>query len=125
MLTIAYVVIGILAGSAMGFFGIAGGIIVVPGLMYLAGLSQKVASGTNLLILTVPVSFAAALSYYKTGNVNIRAAVTIAIVMCVTAWASSRFALKMNADILRLAFGVFVIIMGFYICLPVVFKLTK
>jgi hypothetical protein len=125
MTIISYVAIGILSGIVMGFFGLAGGIVVIPGLMYLAGFSQKVASGTNLLVLLVPVSFAAAIEYYRAGNTNIKAAVIIAVMMCIAAWFSSRIASKINADYLRLAFGLFVILMGIYISIPVLNKLIK
>ncbi len=120
-----YVAIGIISGIIMGFFGLAGGIVVVPGLMYLAGFSQKMASGTNLLILLVPVSFAAAIEYYRAGNTNVKAAFVIALVMCVAAWLSSRIAAKSNAEYLRLAFGLFITLVGIYISATTIGKLTK
>lgn len=122
---LAYVAIGIISGTLMGFFGLAGGIVVIPGLMYLAGFSQKMASGTNLLVLLVPVSFAAAIEYYRAGNTNVKAALIIAAVMCVTAWISSRLAAKINADYLQLAFGIFVVLMGIYISASTAVNLSK
>jgi uncharacterized protein len=119
-----YVLIGILSGIIMGFFGLAGGIVVVPGLMYLAGFNQKMASGTNLFILIVPVSFAAAMEYYRAGNTNVKAALIIAAVMFFTAWISSRIAAKINTHYLQLSFGIFIIIMGFYISITTIAKLT-
>lgn len=122
---IIFAAIGILSGAAMGFFGIAGGIIVVPGLMYFAGFSQKMAGGTNLLILLLPVSFAAAIEYYRAGNTSIKAAVIIAGAMCVSAWYCSHIAEKFNAEYLRLAFGIFVILMGIYISGTTLAKIIK
>ncbi len=122
---IIFAVIGIVSGVAMGFFGIAGGIIVVPGLMYLAGFSQKMASGTNLLILLLPVSFAAAIEYYRAGNTSVKAAVTIALAACISAWFSSHLAAKFNAEYLRLAFGIFIILMGIYISATTLVKIIK
>ena len=122
---LAFIVIGIVSGVVMGFFGIAGGIVVVPGLMYLAGFSQNMASGTNLLVLLLPVSFAAAIEYYRAGNTSVKAALIIAAVMCVSAWFSSRIAAKINAEYLRLAFGLLVILMGIYICTTTIGKLAK
>ena len=122
---LAFVVIGIISGVVMGFFGIAGGIVVVPGLMYLAGFSQKMASGTNLLVLLLPVSFAAAIEYYRAGNTSVKAALIIAAVMCISAWFSSRIAAKIYAEYLRLAFGLLVILMGIYICTTTIGKLAK
>ena len=125
MSILAFVAIGIISGVVMGFFGIAGGIVVVPGLMYLAGFSQKIASGTNLLVLLLPVSFAAAIEYYRAENTSVKAALIIASVMCVSAWFSSRIAAKINADYLRLAFGVLVILIGLYISITTIGKFTK
>jgi len=41
-----FVIIGIVGGIAAGFFGIGGGIIIVPALIYWAGFSQHMATGT-------------------------------------------------------------------------------
>jgi uncharacterized protein len=122
---LAFVAIGITSGALMGFFGLAGGIVVIPGLMYLAGFSQKMASGTNLLVLLAPVSFAAAIEYYRAGNTNIKAALVIAAAMCVTAWISSRIAAKINTEFLQLAFGILVIMMGIYISVTTAMHLSK
>jgi len=123
--SIIFAAIGILAGVAMGFFGIAGGIIVIPGLMYFAGFSQKMASGTNLLVLLVPVSFAAAIEYYRVGNVSVKAAIIISVAMCISAWFFSHIAAKINAEYLRLAFGIVVILMGIYISATTLGKIIK
>lgn len=40
---------GLVAGSASGFFGIGGGFLVVPGLIFSAGLTMIAAVGTSLL----------------------------------------------------------------------------
>jgi uncharacterized membrane protein YfcA len=121
----AYVLIGIVSGIVMGFFGLAGGIVVVPGLMYLAGFSQKMASGTNLLILLVPVSFMAALEYYRAGHTSIKAAIIIAVAMCLSAWFSSHVASRINSVYLQLSFGLFVIVMGIYISVTAFGKLPR
>jgi uncharacterized membrane protein YfcA len=36
----AFVAIGIISGVIMGFFGLAGGIVVIPGLMYLVSVQN-------------------------------------------------------------------------------------
>lgn len=47
--------IGLFAGIVSGVFGIGGGIIIVPALIYLAKFSQHAAIGTSLAILLPPV----------------------------------------------------------------------
>lgn len=71
--TLLFIAIGLMAGILSGMFGIGGGIIIVPALMYLCGFSQLKAQGTSLAIMLPPVGILAFLSYYKRGQVNIQA----------------------------------------------------
>jgi len=68
------VIIGMVSGIAVGFLGMGGGIVLIPALMYWAGFSQHMATGTTIAVLLPPIGLAAALEYYRHGNVNIRAA---------------------------------------------------
>ena len=110
-----YVCIGIAAGVLSGLFGIGGGLVIVPALMLCAGFSQLSANGTSLAVLVVPVGLAAVINYYRTGNVNIKAAFIIAISLFITAAVSSYFAQKINPSSLRIAFGIVMIIIGGYV----------
>src|SRR5204862_5553830 len=114
-MTLRFIVIGLVAGIAAGFFGIGGGILVVPGLIYWAGFSQHRATGTSLAVLLPPIGIAAAIEYYRNGNVDIRAAVFIALAMIAGGWVGAHFANKIAGPWLRLAFGVFVICLGVYV----------
>lgn len=53
MQTTALVLIGLLAGTLSGMFGIGGGIIIVPALIYGLGFSQRLATGTSLVVLSL------------------------------------------------------------------------
>jgi uncharacterized protein len=64
-----YVVLGLVAGVFGGIFGLGGGIIIIPALVFLFGLTQHQAQGTNLFIMLPPIGLLAALNYYKHGNV--------------------------------------------------------
>jgi len=112
--TIIFCLIGIAAGLASGFFGIGGGIIIIPALVYFAGFSQLSAIGTSLAILLPPVGLMAAIEYYRHGHVNIRAALIIAACIFVTAWISSIFANKLPQNMIKFMFGVFVTGVGIY-----------
>ena len=48
------VVIGLLGGFAAGLFGVGGGIVIVPALIYWAGFTQHKATGTSLAVLLPP-----------------------------------------------------------------------
>ena len=53
--TFLLVLIGLCAGLASGMFGIGGGILIVPALIYFLGYSQEMATGTSLAVLLPPV----------------------------------------------------------------------
>ena len=54
--------VGAAAGVLGGLLGIGGGIIIVPGLIWAAGLDRHTASGTSLLTI-LPIAVVAALTY--------------------------------------------------------------
>jgi uncharacterized membrane protein YfcA len=110
-----FLVIGILSGVAAGFFGIGGGVLVVPMLIYWVGFSQHRATGTSLAVLLPPVGLAAVIEYYRNDNVDIRAAITIAIAMLIGGGIGAYFANRVSGPYLRLAFGVFIVILGGYL----------
>jgi uncharacterized membrane protein YfcA len=54
--------VGVAAGLLSGLLGIGGGIIIVPGLIWAAGLDRHTASGTSLVAI-LPIASVAALTY--------------------------------------------------------------
>lgn len=108
-------VIGLAGGVAAGLFGIGGGIVVVPALIYLAGFSQHMATGTSLAMLLPPIGLAAAFEYYRHGNVDVHAAIALAAAMFVGSWIGAYFANHMKGPHLRLMFGLFVCGVGVYL----------
>lgn len=110
-----FVIIGTLGGIAAGLFGVGGGIVIVPALIYWAGFSQHMATGTSLAVLLPPIGLAAALEYYRHGNVDVRAAVILAATMFLGSWLGAYFANHMEGPQLRLIFGLFVCTLGAYL----------
>jgi uncharacterized membrane protein YfcA len=104
--------IGAVAGMLSGLFGIGGGVVIVPALIYLAGFDQHKATGTSLAVLLPPVGIGAAVEYYRHGGVDIRAAAIIAVSLLIAGWLSAVVANRVSGNYLRLAFGVFVIGLG-------------
>jgi uncharacterized protein len=104
--------IGLAAGVLSGVFGIGGGVVIVPALIYLAGFRQHMATGTSLAILLPPVGIAAVLEYYRHGNVNLYAALIIAVTLTIGGWFGAVVANRLAGPYLRLAFGVFVMALG-------------
>ena len=110
-----YALIGVAAGLASGLFGVGGGVVLVPALVLWAGFSQHLATGTSLAVLLPPIGLAAALEYYRHGNVDIRAAVILALGIFSGSWVSAYFANRISGPHLRLAFGVFLTGLGLYL----------
>lgn len=115
MMPFLYVIIGLAAGICSGLFGIGGGIIIVPMLIFLAGVSQHKAVGTSLVALLLPVGILAVYEYYKSGKIeqqDIIFGLLIALGLFIGAFAGSKLGLSMSESLLRRAFAVFVILVG-------------
>jgi len=106
------IAIGAASGLASGIFGIGGGVLIVPGLIYLAGFTQHRATGTSLAVLLPPIGLAATIEYYRNGNVDLRAALIIAALMFAGGWLGAAIAQRVSGPYLRLAFGLFVVALG-------------
>jgi len=63
------VAVGLAAGFLSGLFGIGGGILVVPGLVLVLRMSQRLAHGTSLGAI-VPISVAGVIGYALDRNVD-------------------------------------------------------
>lgn len=113
--TLVLILIGLSAGMVSGFFGIGGGVIIVPALIYLLGFSQHRAIGTSLAILLPPVGLGAAFEYYRHGNLDIRAAIFVALGLFAGGWIGAALSNQISGPYLRLGFGVFVMVLGGYL----------
>ncbi len=71
------VLVGIVVGAVSGVVGIGGGILFVPALIWLFGMSQIRAQGTSLGALLAPVGIFAFLEYYRKGNADLRIALLL------------------------------------------------
>ena len=110
-----FVIIGAFGGVASGLFGIGGGVVIVPALIYWAGFSQHKATGTSIAVLLPPIGLAATIEYYRNGNVDLRAAMILAATMFLGAWGGAFLANQMKGPHLRLLFGIFVTSLGVYL----------
>lgn len=113
--TVLFILIGIVGGIFAGLFGVGGGIVLVPALIYWAGFTQHKATGTSLAVLLPPIGLAATIEYWRHGNVDVKAAALLAATMFVGSWFGAHVANRMKGPHLRLAFGLFVTGMGLYL----------
>lgn len=107
------VVIGLLAGILSGFVGVGGGIIIVPALVFMLGLTQHQAQGTSLFVLSFPVVILATLNYWKTGNVNWKFGLIIALTFVVGGYIGSKLSLKMSPGLVKFLFGIIMAYVSF------------
>lgn len=125
MSIVVLVLIGLAAGVSSGLFGIGGGLIMVPALVFFLGFTQHKATGTSLAVLLPPIGLAAVIEFYRHGHVDLRAALVIAAGLFLGAWLGARFASKLTGPHLRLLFGVFTVLVGGYLIRDAVVRLTK
>ncbi|MDN6490218.1 MAG: sulfite exporter TauE/SafE family protein, partial [Yaniella sp.] len=71
------VLLGLAVGVSSGLFGIGGGIIILPALVYLLGYKTRIAVGTSLLAVILP-SIVGVISYAAESNVNLLMAALLA-----------------------------------------------
>lgn len=110
-----FVGIGLTTGVVSGLFGIGGGLLLIPALMYLAGYTQHQATGISLAILLPPVGLGAVIEYYRHGHVDLKVALIIALAVLVGGWFGAVLANNLSGPYLRLAFACFVVCVGFYL----------
>lgn len=108
---IVLIVVGMLVGVLSGTFGIGGGTVIVPALVWL-GLSQRNAAATSTLAI-VPTSISGVVSYATGGHVDWLAAVLLFCGMFVGGQIGSWLLSRLPELVLRwifVAFLVFVVI---------------
>ncbi len=111
-LIIILLLIGLAAGALSGIAGVGGGIIIIPCLVYFLGFSQKMAQGTSLGILLLPVGILAVWQFYKQGYVDMRVVLLISAAFVVGSYFGSKLALSLSQETLKKFFAVFLIIIA-------------
>lgn len=104
--------IGLASGMLSGMIGVGGGIIIIPALIYLLGFSQKMAQGTSLGILLLPVGILAVWQYYKHGYVDVKAVGLVAAGFVAGGLLGSKLALAIPQDLLKKIFAIIMLILG-------------
>ena len=104
--------IGVMAGFLSGFVGVGGGIIIVPALVYFLGFDQHTAQGTSLGVLLLPVGVFAVMNYYKSGNLNINAALIISAAFVAGAYFGSKISISIDQKLVKQLFGGFLLLVG-------------
>lgn len=109
---ISFILIGIAAGILSGLFGIGGGVIIVPALIFLCGFDQLKAQGTSLAILLPPVGILAFIDYYRKGHVNLQGGILICVFLVIGSVFGAKMSHVLPTDMLRRLFGVFMLLIS-------------
>lgn len=103
---VSYLLLGLSAGILSGLIGLGGGIIIVPALVVLFGLSQHQAQGTTLAMLVPPIGILAAWTYYRHGYVDLKIASFVALGFFAGSLLGANFATSLPNVILEKVFGI-------------------
>lgn len=101
--------IGVAAGALGGLVGVGGGVVMIPLLVAVLGLTQHQAHGTSLVSL-VFTGATGAITYSTRGNVDVVAAVSLAIPAVATARFGARYAHALPEWQLKRSFGAFLVV---------------
>jgi uncharacterized membrane protein YfcA len=104
---------GIAAGIIAGGFGVGGGIILIPALVFIFGMTQHQAQGTALAVFSVPIGFIiAASNYHKKGFINYKFAVILILTFMIGSYIGSLISVNLPANAMKRGFGALIVIVG-------------
>jgi uncharacterized membrane protein YfcA len=99
--------LGLAAGVLAGLFGVGGGILFVPTLVWL-GLDQVEASATSLLAI-VPTAAVGIARQVRYGNARLRDSLAVGLASVVGVEVGVQVATSLSDELLRRLFGVFLL----------------
>lgn len=108
MLEIALLGLGV--GLLVGLMGVGGGVVLVPALVYLAGMTQHMAQGTSLFLQLPPIGLGALYLYWKKGQVDVPAGLVCAGGFLLGGYVGSGMAISIPPAMLRALFGAFLMV---------------
>lgn len=97
---------GVVVGVVSGLFGVGGGIIAIPLLVYAFKMDQHTAQGTSLAMLLPPTGLLAFLTYHREGHADLKIGLLIALGVFFGGWAGAHWAEAISDGTLRKVFAV-------------------
>ena len=110
--------IGLAGGVSSGLFGVGGGIVMVPAMVYLLNMNIKTAIGTSLIVI-IPTALTGAVKHYQLGNIDWRMAASLVPLAILGGFLGAALTKSLPADTLKKLFGGFMILAG---CRLLLFK---
>ncbi len=106
--------IGLVSGLASGLFGVGGGIVMVPAMIFLLSppvRDIKQAVGTSLVVI-IPTAVMGSYKHFTQGNVHWQTALALAPMAIVSGYAGAWLTSQISAESLKRAFGGFLVLVG-------------
>lgn len=110
-LLLLLVAFGAAAGVLAGLLGVGGGILLVPFLVLVVGMTQHEAEATSLLVI-LPTAVAASVALRRRNVGDLPTALAVGLVGAVGAVAGVLLALALDADVLRVVFAALLAFVG-------------
>lgn len=105
------IVIGATTGFLSGLLGVGGGILMVPAMTLLLGMSQQLAQGNSLAVI-VPISITGAFAHFRNGNVRLNVMKWLVPGAVVGAPIGGQIAVHLNENALVGVFGLLLLALG-------------
>jgi uncharacterized membrane protein YfcA len=105
---------GLVSGITSGLFGVGGGIVMVPAMVFLLSppiRDIKQAVGTSLVVI-IPTALMGSYKHFSQGNVEWRTALALAPLAIAGSYLGAWLTTHIAADNLKRAFGGFIILVG-------------
>ncbi|ASD23095.1 sulfite exporter TauE/SafE family protein [Cryobacterium zongtaii] len=109
VVVLGYLALGLTMGIASGLFGIGGGVIAVPALVAVFGVSDLIAKGTSLLVL-VPTSLVGTIANLRAGLVDLPAGLVVGAAATVAAVPGVALAVLIPPRLSSILFAVLLIL---------------
>jgi uncharacterized protein len=106
--------IGLVSGVTSGLFGVGGGIVMVPAMVFLLSpplRDIKQAVGTSLVVI-IPTALVGSFKHFSQGNVDWRTALALVPMAMLGSYGGAWLTSRIPAENLKHAFGGFLILVG-------------
>ena len=109
-------------GFVTGFLGAGGGFLIIPALIYFAGLHMKQAVGTSLFIIFINSMIGFLGDVIHGNSFDYVLLLSITSIALVGMFIGTQISKRIEGGKLKPAFGWFVLVMGIYIILKELFQ---
>lgn len=110
---------GFVVGAITGLVGVGGGFLIIPALVLLGGLSMRLAVGTSLVIIAIKslAGFVSYLQVLDALDLSLDWSIIgiFSVIGIVGGWLGHKISSKINQELLKKGFAVFLVLMGIFI----------